>query len=119
MPPQQRKQTSTDVPRKGRKRNMTQTGKVHSKKTATTAQIQSFENTNDCVSSQQCLGVEDNALYSDISSDDDVDVNNQSSQTTLDPAPVAAIIVTKLDFLIGKATVLSREGSTKGGQNQP
>ena len=109
MPSQQHKQASTDVPKKGRKCKMTQTGQVRSKKTATAAQIESFENTIDCVGSQQCLGAEDNTLYSDFSSDDDVDVDNQSSQTTLDPAPDAAVIATKLKFLIGKTKELSRE----------
>ena len=100
---QQRKRTRTDVPKKGRKRKMTQTRQVRSKKTATTAHHQSFENTIDCVGSQRCLGAEDNGLYSDFSSDDDVGVDNQSSQTTLDPAPGATVIVTKLKFVVDKA----------------
>ena len=98
MPSQQRKQTSTDIPKKGRKRKMTQTGQVRSKKTATSAQIQSFENTIDCVGSQQCHHADDNAIYSDFSSDDDGDVNKQSSHTTLDPAPDADVIATNSSF---------------------
>ena len=63
MPIQQRKQNSTDVPKKERKRKLTHTEQVRSKKTATSAQIQSFENTIDCVGSQQCHHADDNALY--------------------------------------------------------
>ena len=72
-----------------------QTGEVRSKKTAATAQIQSFENTIDCVRSRQYLGAEDKALYSNFSSNDDVDVDSQSSRSTLDPAPDVAVIVYK------------------------
>ena len=61
------------------------------------------------MSSQQCLRAEVNALYSDFSSDDDGDVDKQSSQTTLDPAPDADAIATKLKFLIGKAKEISEE----------
>ena len=117
MPIQQRKQTSTDVPKKGRKRIMTQTGQVRSKKTATSAQIQSFQNTIDCVGLQQCHRADDNALYSDFSSDDDGDVDKQSSNTTLDPAPDADVITTKLKFLIGKAKKLSKENNLLKADN--
>ena len=59
--------------------------------------------------SYQCIPAEDNALYLDFSSDDDVDVDNQSCQTPLDPAPDVDAIATKLMFLIGKAKELSNE----------
>ena len=90
---------------------MNQTEQVHSKKTATSAQIQLFENTIDCVGSQQCHRADDNVLYLDFSSDDDGDVDKQSSHTTLDPAPDADVITKKLKFLIGKAKELSKENN--------
>ena len=102
MPSQQCQQTIADVQKKGRKSKMTQTWNVRSKKTATTVQNQSLENTIDCVRSRQFLSSEDNALYSDFSLDDDVGVDNQSSQSTLYRAPDVAVIATKLKLVIDK-----------------
>ena len=67
--------------------------------------------------SQQCHRADDNAFYSDFSSDDDGDVDKQSSQTTLDPAPDADVIAIKFKFLIGKAKELSKENNLLKADN--
>ena len=70
--------------------------------------------------SQQCLRAEDNALYSDFSADDDGDVDKQSSQTTLDPAPNVDAIATKHKFLISnisKAKELNKKNDLLKADN--
>ena len=83
---QQRQQTVTDIPKNDVSVKMTQTGQVRSKERVTTAQIQSFENTIDCVGSRQYQCAEDNALYADFRLDD-VDVDNHSVQSIFSSTP--------------------------------